>query len=154
MLVAACANSSLDPETALPERIGGVKIAYNRVDGVQLLGDQPDHWALRVAKALQAPPEKVAAITGYRDARSSYNSDIIQVRGATTADLLDAAIRESAFTGERRTDDIGGKSVIRAASPGWTGTMDDTPYFYAFGDIVVMLVADPPLAREALEQLP
>lgn len=53
-------------------------------------------------------------ISGHRDIHGNYISDVFQVPGATTGDVLDAMIATYRFIGPRRIDVIAGKSVVRA----------------------------------------
>ena len=159
LLLIGCRPEGLDvPQLGLLERlprtIGGVAMEYNQTGGADLGIQIPNAIPLRVADALGVPREGVVYITGYRDARSSYNSDIYQVPGASTAQLLDTFLANSPYTGDRRLDQIGGKSVVRAVPPGGSGSLDDAPYFYAFEDVVVVIVGDRQLVEEGLRGLP
>lgn len=158
-LLAACATEHPDlakPSLAagLPRTVGGIPIVYYRTEGPELALQMPDALPLRVADALEIPRQRIAYITGYRDDRATYNSDIIQIQGANTDELLEAVISHSAYTGARRVDSIAGKSVVRAATPNWMGSMDETPYFYAFGDVVIIIIGERQFVEEGLRSLP
>jgi hypothetical protein len=133
-----------------------VQIQYNRTDRAGL---EPDSPAQELAATLARRPEDVTFLSGHRDSERNYDSDIFQVRGADTNDLLEAAIVTYRFIGPRRTDIISGRSVIRA-TPEPSGAFDETPdfdaapYFYAFDDVVVIILGRRDLVEEAFAALP
>jgi hypothetical protein len=131
-----------------------VEIQYETVEGPDLVRLGNESLPSRVASALGVPLDRVKYLISYRDDQPTYGSDIIQIQGVETNRLLEAVITNSGFDGERRLDQIAGKSVVRAATTRWTGSMDETPYFYAFEDVVAMMIGDRPLVEEALRGLP
>jgi hypothetical protein len=150
----ACAPRQTNVPGDLPATIGGVVILYNVSSGADLEDQGPDSTASRVAAALSVPIDRVMYATGYRDDRSTYNSDIFQVRGAMTDELLEAVISTSMFTGERRTETIAGKSVIRATTDDGRLPLDSAPYFYAYDDVAIMFIGERPFIEEGLRALP
>lgn len=148
----SCSQPPGNPPDPLPRTVRGASIAYERIEGSDLPRRYAHHIALEVAEALAVPLDSVTIFIGRTDA-SGYRSDIIQVRGVDTEQLLGAVVNISTMNGDRRVDNIAGKSVIRAA-PLDFGNLDDAPYYYAFGDTAIILVGDKALIEATLRQIP
>ena len=154
--VPGCGSPPVDVVSTLPRQIAGNTLQYNRTDGAQLRAQDPEAWQLAIGQAVGAPADAVTAWSGYLDPRIGYNSDVIQVHGGSAPRLLEAVIGAMAAGGPRRVDTIAGKPVTRALPPGLPeSALDAAPYFYAWGDTVIVIVAaDPSFALEAFEALP
>jgi hypothetical protein len=153
-VVGACAPRHANLPDDLPATIGGVTMDYVVQSGPEEARNGPPSIASGVADELGVSIDLVTYATGYRDNRGTFNSDFVQVRGVDTQQLLDAVIKVYKFTGERRIDTVGGKSVVRAVLPDSGMSLDEAPYFYAFDDVVIVVVGERPLIEEALRALP
>ena len=156
LFAASCAAPAADVEARLPKTIGGLEIEYNRTTKAGLERGSP---AEALADALAKNPASVTFISGHRDPQGNYDSDVFQVPGANTDDLMEAMIATYRFIGPRRIDVIAGKSVVRATpepsgAVGETPDFDSAPYFYAFDDVVVVILGRPDYVKEGLAAMP
>jgi len=152
LLLLAC-GSAATTRDAFPTEIAGQTMSYSTARGDQLPNSDYPGWLVEVANHFPGGLAATTVYRGYLQDQFEYKSDIIEVRGATSDQLLRVVLDVSGLADNRRTDQIDGKAVVRGVPRG-EEDLDHGFYFYGFDDAVIILVASDARAREALRQLP